>query len=159
MKLWGLLLLVLAGGGVGCLQAAALHRRVRSLKTVHALVQWLGGQLRYTAAPIQRLLAEAAGEQAFSSLHFLSAFPGDWAEVVRNHANACALTEEDVSLLCRFGEGLGKTDLEGQLAHTAQYARLLEEQGQEAAAVARDKGRVVCMLWVAGTAVLALLLI
>lgn len=162
MKMLGLVLLVIAGGGIGCLQAASLHKRARSLKAAHSLVQWLMQQLRYTAAPIQNLLQEAAREPAFSSLAFLTdttPFPGDWGKGVSKSAKVCAFTEEDAVLLCRFGEGLGKTDLEGQLAHGAQYARLLDEQQQKAAVIAREKGRMVCMLWAAGAAVLALLLI
>lgn len=163
MKTVGLLLLVVAGGGVGCLQATALHKRARSLKAAHRLVQWLMQQLRYTAAPIKDLLQEAAGMKEFAPLPFLAEdtwqFPQAWQPAVQAGAKVCAFAEEDVALLCRFGEGLGKTDLEGQLTHGAQYALLLEEQQHKAATAAREKGRVVCMLWAAGTAVLALLLI
>ena len=168
MKVAGLLLLVLAGGGIGWLRAAALRRRAASLEGARRLVLWLTARLRYTAEPVGALLREASNCEEFRMLPWLCAvseltedvsFVAAWTRAVDSSAKACSFTESDVALLREFGEGLGQTDLAGQQAHGELYATLLEERRQQADAAVRDRGRMECVLWISGALMTALLLL
>ncbi len=168
MKIAGLLLLVLAGGGIGWLRAASLRRRAASLEAARRLVLWLTARLRYTAEPVGTLLRQAAACEEFRSLPWLDAvselrdgapFAATWAREVDKSAKLCGFTSSDIVLLHEFGEGLGKTDLTGQQAHGELYAALLEERRQQAENAVRDRGRMECVLWTSGALLTALLLL
>ena len=168
MKVAGLLLLVLAGGGIGWLRAAALRRRAASLEAARRLVLWLTARLRYTAEPIGVLLRQAAACEEFRSLPWLwavsepsdgASFATSWTREVNASAKSCGFTDADATLLREFGEGLGKTDLTGQQAHGELYATLFEEQQRQAEAAVRDRGRMECVLWTSGALLTALLLL
>ncbi len=168
MKVVGMLLLVLAGGGIGWLRAASLRRRAASLESARRLVLWLTARLRYTAEPVGALLRQAAACEEFRSLPWLGAvcespdgapFAATWAREVDKFARACSFTESDVALLHEFGEGFGKTDLTGQQAHGELYAALFEERQRQAEEAVRDRGRMECVLWTSGSLLTALLLL
>lgn len=168
MKMAGLLLLVAAGGGMGWLRAAALRRRAAALEAVRRLVLWLTAQVQYTAAPVGDLMQQAAASEEFSAFSLPKTvvfemrqqpFPTAWKRAVNATEKENNFTAEDGDLLRRFGEGFGKTDCAGQAAHGELFAALFLERQQQAIAVARERGRVECVLWPAGAAVLALLLL
>lgn len=168
MKFAGLLLLVAAGGGIGWLRAAALHRRAAALETARRLVLWLTAQVQYTAAPVGDLLRQAAASEEFSAFSLPKTvvcemrqhpFPIAWKQAATIAAKENNFTEKDGDLLRCFGEGFGKTDRAGQVAHGELFAALFLERQQQAAKVAHERGRVECVLWPSGAAVLALLLL
>lgn len=168
MKIAGMLLLVAAGGGIGLLRAAALRRRAAALETARRLVLWLTAQVQYTAAPVGDLLQQAAASEEFSAFSLPKTvvcemqqqpFPTAWKRAVSAAERENSFTVADGDLLRRFGEGFGKTDRAGQAAHGELFAALFLEQQRQAAAVARERGRVECTLWPAGAAALALLLL
>ena len=166
MKLLGMLLLTLSGGGIGWFRAAALQRRATSLSAVYRLIVWLSTRLRYTAAPAGQLLKQAASGE-FSRLSLLqeldgqktTPFPEAWRNAVAASEKENRFTPEDSRLLLEFGEGLGTTDLLGQEAHGEMYAALFRERWESADAEARAKGRMEMVLWLSGAAALSLLLI
>ncbi len=158
MKGVGLCLLVAAGGGIGCLRAAALRERERALGTMCRFVDWLIREIRYTAAPLDVLLRRAAQVLGQDLPLFDAADTFDtWCASLRNDVKRIGFTEEDAAHICRFAEELGRSDVAGQLAHGAFYAALFEERRQAARADADKRGRVELMLWTGGATVLALL--
>lgn len=168
MKVLGLLLLVLAGSGVGWLRAASLRRRAASLETARRLILWLTARLRYTAEPIGALLRQAAACEEFQTLSWLNAvahtpdevpFADAWNRALAESAKNSGFIKSDIALLGEFGEGLGKTDLTGQQAHGELYAALLQERQRQAADIVRDRGRVECVLWTSGALLAALFLL
>lgn len=146
MKILGLSLLILAGGGIGCLRVAALRGRVQSLSAAVRFIDWWMREVRYTAAPREELLARAKRDETFCELLSLSD--------KRNH-----FTGEDTVAFRRFVDGLGSTDLEGQLSHGSFYVKVFEEKVQEAERMAACRSRTELMMWTGGAAVLALLLL
>ena len=162
MKSLGFLLLIVAGGGVGFFRARSLRRRVAGLDSMHRLVIWLMREVRYTAAPMGDMLKAAASLDAFSALPFLDKIANrhvSWSLALEESRKAFGFTDEDVEQIVRFGEGLGKSDLTGQLEHGAFYAEKLEESCCEARRVAKEKGHVEQVLWPSAAAMIALLLI
>ena len=167
MKIAGMLLLVLAGGGIGWLRASALQIRVRTLEAAYRLTVWLKTQLRYTAAPPGDLMRRAAGQEEFSRFATLKEwkrqppgpFPEVWKRAVAASEADNRFTAEDSRLLVEFGDGLGKTDMEGQKAHGDLYASLFRERCDEARSQAKTKGRMEMVLWLSGAAALSFLLL
>ncbi len=142
----GLCLLIAAGGGMGCLRVAALRGRVNALSTTLRFIDWLMREVRYTAAPLEDLLKHAKTDVAFQVLLVSS-------------GKVNYFTDEDERQFRRFMEGLGSTDLEGQLTHGAFYTKVFEDLAKEAGEISARRGRTEIMLWTGGAAVLALLLL
>ncbi len=146
MKVMGLCLLIAAGGGMGCLRVAALRGRVKVLLTALRFIDWLMREVRYTVAPLDELLNRAKTDAAFQ-------------ELLSFNGKVNYFTDEDERQFRRFMEGLGSTDLEGQLTHAAFYTKVFEELAKEAGEISARRGRTEMMLWTGGAAVLALLLL
>lgn len=169
IKVIGLLLLVAAGAFLGFSAAAGLSRRAAALEKIQRLLIQLGSQIRYTAAPVGELLAAAAASPEFQSLPFLKAAAADlqidgdfhtaWRQGVKEQGEASGLTAADRELLVHFGDGLGRTDVEGQLTNCRLYAEQLGERLEEARRDAATKSRLYVTLGVTGGIGLALLLL
>ena len=111
------------------------------------------------------MLAAAASSPEFQSLPFLKAAAADlqidgdfhtaWRQGVKEQGEASGLTAADRELLVHFGDGLGRTDVEGQLTNCRLYAERLEEARRDAA----TKSRLYVTLGVTGGIGLALLLL
>lgn len=152
---------------LGLYAAMGLNRRAAALEEAGRLLAHLATRIRYTAAPIGELLGEAA--DGFRRLPFLreagrqmsggADFHTAWGQALRQKGPESGLHAADLELLTRFGEGLGQTDVEGQLAHCELFARLLGEQQAEAKTQAAAKGRLYVTLGVAGGLAAALLLL
>ena len=169
MKLIGLLMIVLAGIGVGLYASACLKRRAASFERLDSLIGYMETQIRYSAAPISEVIAQAAQGGEFDSLTFLvqasrlisRGQPPETALAiaVKKYGEESCLNKADRELLLQFGRGLGKSDLEGQLAHCASYRRLIADRLQTARGEAAAKGRLYLTLGIAGGLSLALLLL
>ena len=159
---------MLAGIGGGTAACLELNRRAASLEAARRLIAWMAARLRYTAAPIQEIAAEAAGEPEFARLGFL----GEAASAMREGESparawekavsafqAGGLRAEDKSLLKNFGRGLGRSDLEGQLSHCEAFEELLSGCAASARTEAGAKGKLYITLGVAGGLCAALLLL
>ena len=165
MRLMGLILLILAGGGCGCLWAARLKKRAGILETAVCWVQYLQTEFRFRMTPLVAALEACACQPAFRELTFLTAaatYTGAPTEglvtALRQQARTLALTPADTELLTQLCMGLGTTDLEGQLRHLELYAARLELQQTEALEQYRRKGRVCRVLGVGASAAVALVL-
>lgn len=131
---------------MGCVRAAALRGRVQALSTAVRFIDWWMREVRYTVAPLGELLQRAKNDAAFQKL-------------LNSSEKENNFTSDDVHQFQAFVDGLGSTDLEGQLSHGAFYAKVFEERVKEAEITAARRGRSELMLWTGGGAVLALLLL
>ncbi len=82
-----------------------------------------------------------------------------WREQLTSPAGRGDLTREDAALLLAFGETLGTTDLEGQIAHCRLTAERLAERLCAVRADAGVKMRMYPTLGAAGGMAVALLLL
>lgn len=160
LKLTGAILLTGTGLCFGLIKGEELKRRERMLAALIRLITRMGTRLRYTAAPLADILSHAAEEGGYAPLELpcfstATPFPACWNVLIEK----TGLPQEDRQLLRSFGEEMGRTDLTGQLAHIEMYGALLEEQRRHAAEEYRKKGRLPAVLWTAGAAAAALLLL
>ena len=164
----GLLLIVLAGIGGGAMASLELSRRAACLETARRLIDWMASRIRYTAAPVQEIVIEAAGEPEFSRLSFLGEAasrmqagdsPGQAWNSALAHFAAGGLKDADKGLLCSFGRGLGCSDLDGQISHCESFESLLAGRVESARAQADSKGKLYITLGAAGCLCAALLLL
>ncbi len=169
MKGIGLLLLVVSGAALGGYAAAGLNRRASALEKVQRLIARIASQLRYTADPVGDLLLTAAGSAELEGLSFLKRaaqlwqdsrdFHAAWRTAIEQTGKDNRLTPSDLDLLLHFGEELGRSDVEGQLAHCRLYEERFAEHWREARQAAETKGRLYLTLGLTGGAALALLLL
>lgn len=160
-------LIFIAGTGAGLAASASLSRRVASLEQLERFITYFETQIRYSAAPIRDIIIHAAGGE-YSCLSFLpeaaarmkrGQSPGEaWGGAVRDRGEDCGFTAADREMLREFGNGLGSTDISGQLSHCKTFRGLLEDRLQKARSEARTKGRLYVTLGIAGGLGAALLL-
>ena len=159
--------MVVTGALLGVYAAGMLRRRVKALELSIRLVKRMADQIRYTSPPVAELLEGCRADAAFVSLFFLKKACDLMREGKRfGEAWELALGEgedgfqnTDRELLQSFGQRLGKTDVEGQLAHCRQTVQLLEERLALAKSQADTKGRLYLLLGFSGGVLLALMLI
>lgn len=131
------------------------------------LILFLQTQIRYTAAPTGQII-ETAFENEFSKLSFLGDVakgikkggnPCDcWCKAVKKHASDHSLNAADSQLLQKFGQGLGNSDIKGQLSHCETFFRMFEDRLKSARYEAQSKGKLYKTLGIAGGIGTALLL-
>lgn len=164
MKGIGLILIILAGAGVGWYSSMKLSRRAAILQSFERLAAYTATGIRYTASPMAELFAAAGREAEFTSIKpFLDRFSlrQDWRESfregLRHDFTGQGLEETDIALMSAWGEGLGSTDVAGQLAHCERFESRLGEQAKGARQQALVKGKLYTSLGVAGGLVITLL--
>ena len=158
----------IAGAGAGLTASVSLSRRAASFEEIARLISFIQTQIRYTAAPIGRIIERAAAG-GFSGLSFLNGAANDikkgenpcaaWCQAVKKHSAECSFNAADTELLQKFGQGLGSSDIKGQLSHCETFYRLFDDRLNEARLEARSKGRLYMTLGVAGGLGTALLLL
>ncbi|MCI8497144.1 MAG: hypothetical protein HFE85_02685 [Clostridiales bacterium] len=167
MKLVGLLLIIAVGAAVGFLKSTEYSNRVRQLEAAVSFINDVSTRIRYSAAPIDEIIEQAAHMEQLKPLSFLpdcavmcrtgEAFPAAWKQALTLKQRTLSLKGRDMELLQAFGAGLGATDVEGQLSHCALYEKMLEETLQQARRDKETHGRLTASLGVLagiGTAVL-----
>ena len=167
MKWLGVLLVVLAGCGLGLYYARRLYRRVTLLEQAIRLVDALDQRMAYSSRPLSALCRELAQSPTARSWTLLtdtqSALDkGDsFAAALTGAAErqAAVLTPEERQLLAEFAAGCGRSGLRQQQVHCAAYRERLERCCREAREQAQRRAQVYQMMGVAGGVCLALLLL
>lgn len=169
LKIIGLLLIVFTGICAGTYASAELNLRAVSIEKMERLIEYISTQIRYTAAPVKEIISQVASDGEFKELPFLQAAvvyikkgecPSDaWSLAVQKEGGMCGFTVPDRELLLHFGQGLGKSDIEGQLSHCESFHRLLEDRLQAARSDVSVKGKLYMTFGVAGGLSVALLML
>ena len=149
MRTAGAVLVLAAGGLCGFWAASRLQKRIAVLEAVRLWIRYMETEFRFHATPLNETLAGCVQQAAFRELTFLKAglcgngVPmEEMAKAVNREKKTLALTDEDVVLLIRLIEGLGRTDLQGQQAHLAHCAKRIEEQETLAREVYLRRGKI-----------------
>ena len=117
------------------MRARRLSRRVEELEAFRGFLSAVGTEIRFAALPVEMLVRRhrslspwlAACDEKLSAGE---PFPLAWQEAVA----LCPVPDGDKAFFREFGEGLGTSDVEGQMAH----CRLCETRLEELLAAARD---------------------
>lgn len=156
-----MVLLFVAGTGLGVFAAHRLHKRAMALGCLERLSAYWADRIRATAAPLSVLATEAAVTAEFRSLPF---WQGDsytrsaLCEAARHGAAALALNEEDKRLLVDFIDGFGGGDVSGEAERCRRYAVQFHARFEAAAEEARRRGRSHITLGLCAGGMAALLL-
>ena len=140
MRVLGLVLIVACTTLTGVKLSFNLLRRVKRLEDAINLTGLFAGELRYTMAPMQGIVARAA--QQVSGLSFLavcaklcvggSPFPKAWQQALTEAPSG--LDSEDIKTLAHLGTVLGAIDLNGALSELEYATFALKERHKEAKA-------------------------
>lgn len=167
MKWFGVLLVVLAGIGLGMYYARRLYRRVALLEQADRLLLALEQHMNCSCRPLSALCRDLAQNPATGPWELLTdtlsgldkgeIFAEAFAGAVERQA--AALTPEDRQLLSEFACGCGRSGLKQQQAYFAAYRQRLEAACRQAREQAGRRGQLYQTMGVAGGVCLALLLL
>ena len=166
MKYFGMLLVILAGSGLGLYFSRRLYRRVWLLGRAQRLLSTLEHRLLYTAKPLAALWRELAETPAFAddrllqeTVRGLDTLPFREAFARAVDRLGSVMQPEDRRLLAEFGDGCGQTGLQEEAAHIRHYIQQLERLRQEAEQRAASRGQVYRAVGAAAGIGLALLML
>ena len=141
---------------MGLMKSAEFGGRVKQLEAILSMIQDMATQIRYRALPLSDLIGHMAEQKELECLPFLKQcakrceegipFPKAWEQSVEQQGKRPYLKEKDLSILYAFGNGLGTTDVEGQLANCRLHSKLVEESLQHARAERDGMGRLYSTL-------------
>lgn len=111
--------------------------RVKQLEAAAVMLGVIRTKLQYSCCPVSELVEELASREDIAVLRFIRPcaeacrsgkdFPVAWREALGERENISNFKADDVKKLTAFGETLGTTAIEGQLASCDMYTALLEE--------------------------------
>lgn len=149
---------------MGLYRSVTLYRRAAILQSFERLASYTATQIRYTAAPMGDIFVSASSQSDLTPLQgFLGRFETgkDWRETFRQGIAqdfvGQGLEQADTAIISGWGEGLGSTDIPGQLEHCHRCGEQLREQAAAARQQALTKGKLYTSLGVAGGLTVALL--
>jgi stage III sporulation protein AB len=160
LKWIGILLLVVALNLLGMHIAKLYKQRKTFWAQMAKMARYVKDEIRYTVDTPEKIIARYIQETPLLLEESSVTLPQKWSEnLARKARETLFLPKEDCLLLCEFGNGLGVTDLEGQLNHCALYETRFSEKNNIAHEACLKKGnlyRKFCAL--ASAAVVIMLL-
>ena len=139
---------------MGYILSSRIARQVEIIDHTIRFLNFMKTGIRYSAQPIAELLAQAATmnpvlpqlrichEYIQQGLPFLAAWQSSVEWLIREKK----ASEGYTTLLRDFGNGIGTTDLDGQLSHCDLYLVRFDEQLSAAREQYRRKGRLYILL-------------
>lgn len=165
IKYIGAVLFVVCTTLAGQLFSHKLYTRQMFLQEFVTFLNTLETHIRYNNYEIKQLVTKCATSHFFQPIVKViendseSPFISLWKEGVKALPRQNGLIKEDYYLILEFGDGLGTTDIEGQINHIDLYKSLFLKAVSNATAEVTSKSKLYKMLgFFAGTAV-ALLII
>ena len=128
----GAILLLAACVTAGFAESRKLSVRVERLEGFLKFLSAAKAEIRYTASPVERILARQGGGLDFQPGCLRAMEQGMNFQQAWEACAGMGWNKTDAALLRDFGQGFGATDLEGQLAHCGLYERLAGERLKEA---------------------------
>ena len=113
-----------------------ISQRTKDLFTVVEILVKLKNYIAFDKSEIHRVVKEsfasAYGFDDFGEVCDDLSFREWWNKSVEKLTFTTALNKEDLSLLLRFGEKLGVTDVDGQISNCDLYIKLFSERLENA---------------------------
>ena len=154
--------MITAASLAGFTESRKLSLREQELERFLRFLSNARTEIRYASMPVEELVRRhgeglALWRPCMDALEAGEGFSRAWNDGVRV-SKGMGLTGKDRALLMSFGEGLGTTDLEGQMAHCDLYEGLIRCALEEAKGEKEKKGKLYQMLGVSAGLAAALLL-
>lgn len=143
--------------------------RVNALEQFSLTIRSIKTYIAFSKMPLAQIMKRLSKEQSFHKNAFISEmnskltngedFFEAWCESLEGIRSGSRLTNDDISLLCSFANGLGESDLNGQLENCDMFLSLIDTRLDELRpkASARMKVYNSLGLFAAGLAVIILL--
>lgn len=138
LKILLCLVVVASATMVGNWFSVKISRRTKELLAIVEILVKIKNYISFEQSEIQRVVCESF-KSAYGFDNFKQQCEGTedfskwWQEEVCKLSGTTALNKEDISLLMRFGDKLGVTDLQGQISNCDLYIRLFAERQRSAA--------------------------
>ncbi len=153
MKILSLIAMGFACAMVGRYISYRLSRRVRILEKILLMIGTAENEIRFLNRPTQELIKLLSKKDELSELDFLplcfsfltdgSDFLGAWSRAI--HECKC-IDSEDSCVLYSFGESLGRSDADGQIASCRYHEGLTSERLAEAREKRKKYASLACGL-------------
>lgn len=132
-----------------------------------SLIKTMENAIRYQAVPLYEMVRDMSHRrncpgyvrECVRQIGRGLPFPEAWEKSMQEQECKAMLKKEDVSLLSAFGQGLGASDIEGQISHCKLYFSMLDEKYQNAKEEFEKKGKLYFMLGVLSGIGIALVLV
>ena len=159
----GIVVILAACVMAGYTESHKLALRVDQLEKFLQFITNAKTEIRYSAVPVRQIVDKhREGMRLLSKcVEYCGAgmeFSAAWKRGVQEGTAGLGLKKEDLEVMKEFGEGLGMTDLDGQLAHCELYRHLVSSRLEEAQKEKGAKSKLYLMLGVSAGLAAALLL-
>lgn len=109
---------------MGFVISRKLSMRVRFLQQCLQFISYIETEIRYSQRVLSEIISEYKNESEFKNflievkenLKLRANFSDAWAESVHKIPNSYGLLKQDKELISEFGQELGSTDVDGQIA-------------------------------------------
>ena len=150
LKLIGGLGLFGACLGIGRYYSHRLYRRVALLNAAQSLCRYAASQIEYGCTPFRDIWRTACTLPQFEIFPFLKdADTAVWKDVIRKGFSlyeSRELTTADVCVLVEWVQGLGGSDVQGQIEHAARCSERITQELVQARERADKAGKLYPML-------------
>lgn len=145
------------------MESHKLEKRVAELEAFFSFLSSAKAEIRYSALPVERIVAKHGKKQKFLVLCSQYSQQGEsfaqaWQHGLQEGMATTGLTRQDLDYIRDFGLGFGMTDLEGQLAHCQLYIEFIGKVLTTAREEKQKKQRLYLMLGLFGGIAAALVL-
>ncbi len=170
LKLFGILLIVAAGSGIGFSQSFALTRREKALRQLHRMSVLLKGEIQYGNASLWEAFEGAAGKMQGEYRDFLKEtarrmqsascrpFEDIFRECAREKLADAGLSREEEEDLYALGAHLGYLDLAMQIKQLELYQWEVQRSIGELQEQMPGKKKIYQSLGIMGGILLAVLI-
>lgn len=128
LKLLGAVLISFSGFSMGCMYVQRLKLRRDFLREFSVFLSSLSTAVRYRSDDIAALVNSCGELFSFPEDDYSRPFSKMWQSSIADFRKRWRLSAADMTLLREFGDGLGTTDVEGQLSHIALYQGMFSKQ-------------------------------
>ncbi len=139
MKIISLIILGLACVMTGQYAAYRLTKRVRILEKIVLMFGTIENEINYLERPTEELIKKLSEKDELKELDFLPkclSLSEAGEDIVNAWASSIAVSDnvdgEDACILYSFGEGLGRSDIDGQISSCRYHEKLANERLSEA---------------------------
>ncbi|MBO5928603.1 MAG: stage III sporulation protein AB [Clostridia bacterium] len=165
MKVFGFLLVLTAGVGLGWYEKQRQNSRIRALEWFERFLECTTEYIRFASLPIGKVLQELAKREEFSRFSLLQAVANEtdfrvaWQREIQPFSLEYSLSEREKELFSDFMNGFGKTDVIGEMHYCEQYRLQIHQCIETERTAVQSKGRLYIALGFCGGGLMGLLLI
>lgn len=149
IKILGALCFVFAGAIYGAEKSASLKNKCTCCQEIRSLIVKISVMIRYRGLNVYEIVRELKESSDIHMLQFIEKLPSEFIAGSDFHNLWCTAVESEISMgedeskiLCKFGNALGTSDIEGQLLSIESVLEELKSIEQMRQDEYRRKGKL-----------------